>query len=281
MAEAAYPSETDQGRFGTCPVASMETRTWFDRPSVAASIIADQALTGQWVAPDGHVVKLPPQDYVTDKFSQETNTLDGQRSFAGQLFQATALSDLGSRYDTPKYYATDGIVKNDNDNGKGTGINYWSDENGKKIEDYQGLADGPVAEELRRLDGANTEVLTSEASESGANRNIVVFVGKEDFKAKLQEAQEGGKMPIVITVAGGDKFFGQKINSHALNHDICIDKYDPKTGGLVIDNQWGAKYDWGTKSVLGSPSDKNTATNVDDFYPATQGDDAANNSLRL
>ena len=52
---------------------------------------------------------------------------------------------------------------------------------------------------------------------------------------------------------------------------ICIDNYDPVTRTVVVDNQWGDSFDWGTASVLGSPSETKAAASIDDFYPATVG----------
>jgi hypothetical protein len=281
MAEAAYPSRTDQGLFGTCPVASLETRTWFDRPAVAASLIADQALNGQWVSSDGHLVKLPRLDFVADKYSDLATPPDGMRSYAGQLFQATALSDVFSRQSIPQFYVTGGIVVNSH--GRDDGVEYLGDADGKKTGEYMGLDDVPNSQELRRLNGPNTELLCSDPSEAGTDANVVIFNNKEELKARLKEAEESGKMPVIITVASNDPFFGaaDPAAGHALDHDICIDKYDPETGALVIDNQWGAKFDWGTKSVLGAPSDLNPVTNIDDFFPATQGQVGRDNSLRL
>ena len=299
MSEAAYPSNTDQGAFGTCPAASMETRTWFDRPAVAAKIIADEALTGEWVAKDGNVVRLPEIDFTPDKYSKDTVPKDGMRSYAGQIFQATVLSDVGTRQSTPEYYVTEGIQKDQN--GRYVGVEYWADANGNKIEEYSGLTDAPIARELARLDGPNTEVLTSDASSSESGANVVVFNSKDDLRQKLTEAQESGKMPIIIAVAASDKFFGQNNSaeipeygsltasdprtglawSHALNHVICIDKYDPETDTVVVDNQWGSGFDWGPKSVLGAASDKHHSASLDDFFPATQGEAGADNTLRL
>jgi hypothetical protein len=261
MAEAAYPSQTDQGYYGTCTVTAIETRTWFDKPSVASSVIADQALNGKWVAPDGREVKLPQSDYKLDPLSPDPIPSNGMRSFAGQLFQATALSDIGSRGEVDagkeEYYRTDG-------NGK----EYWADANGKKIGAFNGLNDWQTANELRRLDGDNTEFLCY--APSAPNDHVVSFTSKEDFIQKLTDAQNQGKMPLVIAVAAGDPFFGNG-GGHELNHAICIDSYDPVTRTVVIDNQWGDSFDWGTSKVMGSPSDRNTSASIDDFYPATVG----------
>jgi hypothetical protein len=281
MNRAAYPSRTDQGLFGTCPAASLETRTWFARPAVAASIIASQALAGQWTTADGHVLKLPKINFATDKYSQQTTPPDGMRNYAGQLFQATALSDVGIRQPLPVYYSTGGIVKNAQ--GHDVGIEYWSDAGGKKVAEYDGIDDIPDAFELERLDGVNTQFFSSDSADAGSNAHIILFKDKEDLKAKLKEAQESGKMPVLITVASNDKFFFDvdPEEPHILDHDICIDRYDPETGRVVIDNQWGASFDWGTRSVLGSKHDEHPSASIDDFYPSTLGQPGVSNLHRL
>jgi hypothetical protein len=118
------------------------------------------------------------------------------------------------------------------------------------------------------MDGDNTEVLCS--SPSKPNDHVIKFGTKEELIQKLTEAQEQGKMPVIIAVAAGDPFFGNG-GGHDLDHAICIDKYDPVTRTVVVDNQWGSQYDFGTSTVMGSPDDRNTAASIDDFYPATQG----------
>ena len=87
-------------------------------------------------------------------------------------------------------------------------------------------------------------------------------------------------MPVLINVAAGDKFFGpaRAKEGHSINHAVCIDKYDSKTGALVINNQWGSAFNWETASVLGSPYDLHPAANIDDFYPATLNHSSAENS---
>lgn len=298
MGEAAYPSKTDQGHFGTCGLASMETRTWFDKPSVAAKMIADEALTGQWTAQDGNVVKLPQKDFTPDKYSKDLVPKDGERNYAGQIFQATAFSDWGTRQSTPEYYATDGIVKKERDDGTlhDEGVNYCSDADGNKIEAWHGINEGPESEELARLDGPNTEVLTSDPRMVESGSNVVLFKGKEDLENKLQEAQDTGKMPVIITVSGYDQFFHQKSDQpgwtppidpntnepdHNINHYISIDKYDSANKTVVVDNQWGSHCDWGTTSVLGSDKDVHSVASMDEFFPGTQGQDGAGYSPRL
>ena len=274
MSKAAFPSTTDQGVFGTCTIASLETRTWFAKPSVASGLIAEQALSGHWTAPDGKQIVLPAIDFKPDKYSQQTVAKNGMRNYAGQIFQATAMSDIGSRghvHEGQEEFYVDGGTT-----ASGSGIEYWADANGNKVNKFNGLDDIQTAEELKRMCGDNTVVFCSAPSKP--DDHVLSFTSKEDLIQKLVEAQEQGKMPVTFVVATGDRLFGGN-GEHKLNHAICIDKYDPVTRTLVLDNQWGSKYDWGTETVKGSPADRNPVVSIDDFYPATQEDHEAT-SLR-
>lgn len=290
MGEAAYPSNTDQGRFDTCNVTSIETHTWFNKPSVAASMVADEALTGKWTAADGHEVQLPKQDFQTDKYSKDLIPPDRQRSYAGQIFQATALSDMGSRVlDEPEYCVTDGI--HTDEKGHEHGNAYWVNKDGVKIYEFaEGFSKCDPAKELKQLNGQNTELLvssgdgcTGKKSESQywaeADDNVVLFKDKDELREELKDAQKKGKMPVLIIVAASDQFFSDQNHPfdpkapHNLNHCICIDQYNEKDGTLVINNSWGSYSRWGTDTVLGSPSkeSKHPPASIDDFFPATQG----------
>jgi hypothetical protein len=130
-------------------------------------------------------------------------------------------------------------------------------------------------EELERIDGPKTEYLQANLDDSLVTSHVGTFKNQEDLKQKLQEAQKDGKMPVIMTVAGHDKFFHKDNDireAHKLDHVLCIDKYN-EDGTVVVNNQWGSKGNWGTKEIGGSPaSDKDThpAASINDFFPATQ-----------
>jgi hypothetical protein len=271
MHEAAYPSETAQGVFGTCQATTTETLSWFRQPGLAAGIISDQAVYGEWTAPDGNKVALPAKDFNTDQYSKDTVAADGMRNYAGQLFQATVLSNLGTRWNPPQYYVADGTVVT---NGKVTGVEYWGDSQGNKIKDFNGITVDLQSELLDKMNLSDAVILASTSSREQNNNIVHIFKDEAELKKLLEEAQKNDNMPVIIKVASGDQFFGGKAtvgtNDHETNHVICIDRYDPATQTIVVDNQWQAKFDFGTKSVQGSAKNNNTDVAVTNFYPATQ-----------
>jgi hypothetical protein len=89
MRQAADPTTIDQGRHKTCNMATVESRMYTRNPSDAARLVADVALTGQYVSSYGSKVRVNPGAH--DE-SRNRNTLDGQRSHASEIFQVTAVN---------------------------------------------------------------------------------------------------------------------------------------------------------------------------------------------
>ena len=84
MRHAANPTSIDQGAHSTCSMATVETRMYTRNPSDAARLVADVALTGQYVATDGRRVRINPGAH---NESRNSTTNDGERSHASEIFQ--------------------------------------------------------------------------------------------------------------------------------------------------------------------------------------------------
>jgi YD repeat-containing protein len=105
MYQAAYPHLIDQGKHLTCNVTTVENRVFTQRPSEAAALITDVATTGKYTAANGQVVdmrrtgSLKPDAESGSAFGKPfvpgqygDIKLDGQRSWAGQIFEDTAVN---------------------------------------------------------------------------------------------------------------------------------------------------------------------------------------------
>ncbi|MFN8659606.1 MAG: RHS repeat domain-containing protein [Candidatus Obscuribacterales bacterium] len=245
MAFAANPSSIDQGSHLTCNITDVENITWTRNPSVAAQMVADMALNGEWTAPDGHKVTIPPQNFVPQEGSYDS-TNSNERLFASQIFQATALTDWGSRQKPPIYY-----MQGQPDAQNSTG-EYWTDKDGNLIMEkdkdgndvpkgFHGWGDDQIVEELRRLNGDDSRYLVHK--DGGGGDNITTFENEEQFRQALEKAKADGKMPIILVVAAGDPVFGGSAqpgkDGHGLNHVVVISDYNPVTGQVRVDNSWG------------------------------------------
>jgi YD repeat-containing protein len=246
MMHSAHPDKIDQGGHLTCNVSDVSILTFTRRPSEAASMIADVALTGNWTAPDGKRITIPPQNLVPDAEARVHPPDDGRRSFASQIFQTTALNDIGQRWDPPKHF-TNRPPESAADQGE-----YWTDADGKPLlndkgepDKFGGLGYVEIAEEVQRLTGMKDVVLLNSG---GDYPQVVEFESQEDLQKLIVGAQEDGKMPLIIGVSSDDKLLGGNDKPgtegrDSNNHVIVIRDYNPSTGMVRIDNTWGSDSD--------------------------------------
>jgi YD repeat-containing protein len=95
-------STVDQGCNGTCTVNSLEHRDYSRHPDQMAKLVADAALTGQYVTADGQVIQLStlrqaikPDNEAKHGMSQQAKVdggvvhVDGYRDYASQIVQNT------------------------------------------------------------------------------------------------------------------------------------------------------------------------------------------------
>ncbi len=103
--ETAYPGSIDQGYNSTCNVTCLETRAFEADPASAARLITDVALTGKYVTPQGVTVDLertggliPDAESLRTLQSRYAHgrfddvKIDGSRTYAGQIFENTAVN---------------------------------------------------------------------------------------------------------------------------------------------------------------------------------------------
>lgn len=250
MAFAADPSSIDQGYHLTCNVTDVEVVTWMRNPAAAAEMVSDMALTGEWTSPDGHKVTIPPQNFIPQEGSYDS-TNSNERLFASQIFQATAISDWGSRQHPPKYYAQ---LQPDAQNSTGE---FWTDADGNPLPDkdkdgnpipmgFHGWGCEAIAEETQRLNPDQSAFfINGKYGDLGGKGTT--FENEQEFREQLEKAKAEGRMPIIIYVAAGDPVFGGNslpgTKGHNMNHVVVIDDYNPVTGQVLIDNTWGDNSD--------------------------------------
>jgi YD repeat-containing protein len=262
MHNAAHPDLIDQGGHNTCNVTDVEMLTYTRNPSVAAKMIADVALTGEYTAADGKKITIPPQNLIPDAEARQNPPEDGRRSFASQIFQATTLNDAGQRWDPPKYFAN--IPP---EGGADTG-EFWTDANGKPLlreqkdkdgnvvkdkdgnpvmepDRFGGLGYLEISQEVQRLTGEKGAVLVSWGSDKPELRS---FNSEGDLRKIITDAQKDGHMPLIIDVTADDKLFGGNKpvgdkDRGTGNHVVVIRDYNPTTGMVRLDNSWGSEGD--------------------------------------
>ncbi|MBS1952588.1 MAG: hypothetical protein JST89_00235 [Cyanobacteria bacterium SZAS-4] len=223
----------NQGHHGTCNVTAVEERSFNNNPSRAAQIIADSLINGRFTSLDGKEVVMHP-DALRPDLEARNGKNDGsnQRSYASQIFQASVLSDLGSRNNPPVLYIANG--------GPGAAGDGWIN---------------PINGQKFAFTGANMAEIEKMNHSVNGDYNVV----KEDFKtpAELEKwiRDNEAKQPLILCVDSKDPLFYNHTTSDGklskFDHVVSIREYDPVHHRVRVSNQWGSKMDfWVDINVL-------------------------------
>ncbi len=227
LANASDPDKyVNQGGHLSCNVTTIEERAYDRRPATAAKMVADCVLTGGFTSSDGRRIELHPDALAPDPEAR-TNQLMGEnrRSYASQIFQAAALTDLGDRNPgrPVKYIPVGGPAQS----GEG-----WIDPATGQKWAFNGLTMPEIEQENRRING-----------DTGVCR--AGFGSPEELRQWL--AANPNK-PLILGVNGRDPlFYGDHTRSDGspggLNHVVTV-RYNPQTDRVFVSNQWGADMDF-------------------------------------
>jgi hypothetical protein len=288
MHQAADPTDISQGYHNTCNVTAVETRTYTRDPAAAAKLVADVALTGEYHAADGTVVKVDPTAHDQSK---NWPPIDGQRTHASEIFEVTAVNihyaQENKKNGTDIRYEQKDPAKGDNaDTGERlmdyskhppqpvtkdgwTYFNFW----GKDIRDPN-LVDKAITDISNSITGKNEKDVLLQAW--GKSEGGVTAVHSEDeLKAKLKDLKDQHKLPAIIFVDTNNEPFYTDSGRGAAGgsggyHVVTVTDYDEKTGAVCVDNQWDKGADHG----------KNNPINVHDLYTSMQFKEDAEKTLK-
>lgn len=241
IAHAADPTGIDQGSHGTCAAAAIEGRTYTLYPEQAARLVVDMALSGAYKTTlGGKDIDSKGSLNLTPELD-ELKELKASRTYASQLFQATAMNI----YWTPRggEYVQWPIAGHELILDKSTGFSTIAGPGGgldlKQIREiYSEIAGDKRAAILHRQD----EHATVETHIKDIDR----------LKKILEEAKAGKgdlKLPLITGVHTSHNKFGDHFSGGGW-HAVCITDNDPKTGQISVDNFWGRSRDYfGTKDT--------------------------------
>lgn len=269
MRNAADPTSNDQGGYDTCNVTTVENRLYTREPSAAAKLVADVAATGTYTARDGTHVTI-------DRASLSAHgeaALNGargsnERQYASQIFQVTAVNIGYAQFNESTSPPGDLRYVQQAPSG-------FMD-NGERVYDYSKTPPAVVATDpglvadlsaisridkaLTGKDGSQSFLMTDRLSDEG-DRDCYKFKDAQDLGNHLAELKARGELPAVIAVRANNAMFDTKGPlDHPLQdgHVVLITDYDPQTGMVKYDNQWGNKRDHIDKPV-----------SIDEMYKAT------------
>lgn len=288
LKQAIDPTSVRQGNFSTCNVASIEVCMYSRNPSKVMKAVTDVALTGKFKTADGREIELP-------KSTLDTNPQ--RRTLASQIFQSLAVNVVwkdrvngpnGKRGDIT--YDHLGAKATDNDTGQRVTIR---DSRGSRVlHKSPGLDSYDYPEIYRRIAGERPETLSIRfGTGKSPVDGVATIASKQAFHNKLVElSKQPGGFPVTLRVHTSNKPFwedsgagkepgagvrleakkaGEREDKESKKnlggwHSVTIHGYDPKTGEVKVDNQWGRSLDHMTKGVDKGP------IKIDDLFNAME-----------
>jgi len=284
--QAAYPQSIDQGSNNTCNVTTVEKRIFARQPSEAIRLVADVALSGKYVTAGGTLVDLSRVPGILQPDSQAKQLerafdpgnrdikIDEARSRASQIFEMTAVNMKYAReYKTSRSDVV--IYQKDNSGLKGQekerlvkyGIGADGRLTSKQLDDSpdMGLSDLRSAHNQitggdeqgfiisgPQLKAKNSDEILDAAKYYRNSTEVSVAKDSTELQNMLLSLQAERRMPAIIFVDAGHKFFGGAGGgSGESGHVINVQRIVPGKGGaytVEFTNQWGAKHN-GTLTV--------------------------------
>jgi hypothetical protein len=272
MSHAARPTEINQGEHSTCGVAATEVMMYSRHPAEAARLVTDIALTNRYETTSGGTEVRIGSNLRRPRILRDGEVeTPSDRDYASQIFQVTAVN---------VHYARHGLAVEGGHLPPGEVVYTQSpfrmaglagdtgerliDGNGNAILDRQGhpvrspmLHDDAVSEIMNAISGSDPPETLLASADRGLDdqgralagyRNNRRFGSERELRQQLEELSENGHLPAPITVYSGHQPFFNDSGGGAAGgsggwHLVNVTGYDPATGRVEIDNQWGQQSD--------------------------------------
>jgi hypothetical protein len=256
MAQAATLTNIDQGGYNTCNVTTVESMMYTYHPDMAARMVADLALKGEFTGADGTRVKMDAASLRPSKEALTHPPVDGERSFATQLANVALTNMHYAKHDRNLRYEQH-PPDNPTDNGERL-IDYGKrppqrvKEDGAEV-NAPHLDDDHMVDIFRRVTGDNRKdvYLSHEQYAAGEGKLLTKFTTEEQLATKLEQLQKDGGLPVILSVNCHVEPFwsasgGGTESDNEGAHVVTVRHYDKGPPVKVqIDNQYGTKGDHG------------------------------------
>jgi hypothetical protein len=247
MANVADPTSIDQGSHNTCNVTTLECRLCTQEPGAASKVVADVACGGQFVTADG--TRVHPLNLDPDSEGRFDPAPDGLRNYASQIFQLTAINAYWNRRDTMPGGKT--VGKGNIQYAQGPDGEYLLDvsKNPPQKQHFDTVDSGHPWLDLYGVSEINQQLTGRPSKNFGIERwvypseseGVSKIVTLNGFKNRLVELKDEKAFPIIIEVDASKKPFGDGKGFGP--HVVTITDYDPASGLVTVDNQWGKSDD--------------------------------------
>jgi len=192
--QAAHPEHVRQGNNNTCEMASLEFVLCSKNPSVVADLVSQAALTGSYRTKDGKIIQA---DVTPTRESNYYDPTRGDRSFASQVFQTTAINvafaEDGANY---TYHAEHANVPD----GKPELGGYVIDNNTGKRVNYKNSDDVYATEAYFGLTGKKDLIIIRSGKPDPNYPNILTANTPAQFNQILRTLQRKNQFPVIVDV---------------------------------------------------------------------------------
>ncbi len=247
MKNASDPTGIDQGGHNTCNVTTLECRLYTREPQAATKLVADVVINGQFKTADGSIIK--PRTLTADGEALADPTPDGSRNYASQVFQITAINVHWNRKDTlpgGKEAGVGNIFYCQGGPGEPSEYLLNCSKMPPEIHHFSTIDSNHPWLDLSAISEVNEQITGRPSVNFGIERWYVSgdshgcfrVSSLKEFKDRLAKMAEDKAFPVVLVVDAAKKPIGSGEGGFG-PHVVTITHYDPNTGMLTIDNQWG------------------------------------------
>ncbi|MCA9804168.1 MAG: hypothetical protein KC777_19500, partial [Cyanobacteria bacterium HKST-UBA02] len=221
LSHAATPTSVDQGGHDTCAVASLESNLYTKHPEKAAGLVEEVAANGAFKLSNGEYVHIPTGSLTPDQEATPRVARNGERDFASQIFQVTAVNAL--------YQDTHGRAWSYEQDPKGP---HDSGERDRFLgftwnKEFSGL-------NLYQRDRIN-ELITGQKDR---DLNLPAYYANPgELQKTLEDFHKRGAFPAILSVHTGNPPFGDTVGGR---HAVNVIGYDPVKKEAIVDNQAGS-----------------------------------------
>jgi hypothetical protein len=192
--QAAHPEDVRQGNNNTCEMASLEFVMYSKNPSVAADMVAQSALSGMYKTKDGKTILADSEPtYESSHYSRA----NGDRSFASQVFQTTAINVGFAEDGVPyMYQAQHGKVPGNHSERGGI---VFDTETGQQVP-YYNSDDAYATEAYYGMTGKTDLTIVTSGRPDPRFPNILHANTPAQFNQIMRNLEKNNQFPVIVGV---------------------------------------------------------------------------------
>lgn len=262
MAMASDPRIIDQGDKNTCSVTHVQAMVFTTDPARGANLITQVALSGRYRDAEGTIVRFDARSLTPDHEARRHPSIDGERSFATQLFNVAATNLSYQREGVARRYeqhAPDRIDPEDS----GERLFDTSKSPRKEIAREPLLDDYQIVEAYRGITSrkGGTVLIDHDNNVDGPHKNVDTVKTEQELVDKLAQLKHSKQLPVMFGVNSAVEPFysdsgGGAAGGSGGGHVVTVTDFDPgPPASVALDNSWGSTAD-----------KRNTTLSVRDLY---------------